>query len=114
MKLLVDQNISHRLLPLIFEVYNKVQHVKDLGLINADDHGIFMFARKNDYDAVVTIDDDFVRLLHLFSVPPKVIWIRTGNCSTNYLAEILLSKVDSIEEFVQSEEHVLYEVFKPA
>ncbi|MCF2492108.1 MULTISPECIES: DUF5615 family PIN-like protein [Dyadobacter] len=112
MKLLVDQNISHRLLPLISEGYSEVQHVKSLDLINADDHKIFMFARENNYDAVLTIDDDFVRLLHLFSIPPKVIWIRTGNCSTSALAEILLSKTQSIHEFVESDEYVLYEVFK--
>jgi len=34
MRLLVDQNISHRLLPLIAEGYNEVHHVKSLGLIN--------------------------------------------------------------------------------
>lgn len=114
MKLLVDQNISYRLLQLISNKYHEVHHVKHLDLINADDHDIFMFARKNKYDAVVTIDDDFVRLLHLCSIPPKVIWIRTGNCSTQFLADILLSKVESISEFVKSDDFVLYEVFKPA
>ncbi|MCF0060981.1 DUF5615 family PIN-like protein [Dyadobacter chenwenxiniae] len=113
MRLLIDQNISHRLISAISEVYPEVDHVKSLDLINANDHDIFMFARKNSYDAVVTIDDDFVRLLHLFSVPPKVIWIRTGNCATNYLSEILISKAESIKEFVRSKEYVLYEVFKP-
>jgi predicted nuclease of predicted toxin-antitoxin system len=82
-------------------------------LIDANDHDIFVFARNNEFDAIVTIDDDFVRLLHLFSTPPKVIWIRTGNCATSVLADLLLSKAQSISEFLGSEEYVLYEVFKP-
>ena len=112
MKLLVDQNISHRLLPLISDTFKDIHHIRNLGLTDANDHDIFMFARENQFDAVVTIDDDFIRLLHLFSIPPKVIWIRTGNCSTSALAELLISKVKSLEEFLLSQQYVLYEVFK--
>jgi predicted nuclease of predicted toxin-antitoxin system len=113
MKWLFDQNISHRLLPLISDKFKDIHHVKGLGLIDTNDHDIFMFARIKEYDAIVTIDDDFVRLLNLFSVPPKIIWIQTGNCSTSILAEIFLSKIESITEFVDSD-FSLYEVLKQA
>ena len=112
MKLLIDQNISHRILPALHTHFSSIRHVKELGLINANDHDIFMFARENKYDAVITLDDDFVKLLNLFSSPPKIIWLRTGNCTTPDLAKILISKFHFIEEFVQSEEHFLYEIFK--
>lgn len=42
-------------------------------MTNADDYAIFMHARENLFDAVITLDDDFVKLLNVFSVPPKVI-----------------------------------------
>jgi len=111
MKLLIDQNISHRILSLISHAFPDVQHVREHGLSNADDYDIFMHARHHRYDAVITLDD-FVRLLNTYSAPPKIIWLRTGNCSTSFLAEILINKSDSIEQFVRSEEYFLYEVFK--
>ncbi|MCE7058911.1 DUF5615 family PIN-like protein [Dyadobacter sp. CY343] len=114
MKLLIDQNISHRIVQQIGDVFTSIYHIRDFNLINADDHEIFISARQNVFDAVITIDDDFVKLLNLFSSPPKIIWVRTGNCSTWALSEILISKFDSIKLFVASEEYVLYEVFKPA
>ncbi|REA57865.1 hypothetical protein DSL64_22325 [Dyadobacter luteus] len=82
MRLLIDQNISHRVLPIIQDHFKGIQHVSQLGLLNTNDHEIFMFARNNEFDAIITLDDDFVRLLNLFSSPPKIIWLRTGNCAT--------------------------------
>jgi predicted nuclease of predicted toxin-antitoxin system len=113
MKLLVDQNISHRIIQPVSHLFTSLFHVRDLALTNADDHEIFMFAKENGFDAVVTIDDDFVKLLNLFSSPPKIIWIRTGNCSTSALSEILAGKYDAIKVFIESGEYILYEVFKP-
>lgn len=113
MKLLIDQNISHRIVQPVSHVFTSLHHVRDLALTNADDHQIFMFARQNQFDAIVTIDDDFVKLLNLFSFPPKIIWIRTGNCSTSALSQILLTKYEAIKSFVESDEYMLYEVFKP-
>ncbi|TLV01066.1 DUF5615 family PIN-like protein [Dyadobacter luticola] len=112
MKLLIDQNISHRIIPLITQESWDLFHVKDLGLRNADDHEIFRYARQNEFAAVITNDDDFVKLLNLFSSPPKIIWLRTGNCSTEYLAEILSERTVSINEFLESRDFTLYEVLK--
>ena len=110
MKLLVDQNISYRILRKMKDFPAHIIHIKDVDLTNADDHAIFMYARTNQFDAVLTLDDDFVKLLNLHSAPPKVIWIRTGNCSTAFLADLLLEKTVAIEEFVGSTEHILYEL----
>ncbi|HEV7382142.1 MAG TPA: DUF5615 family PIN-like protein [Dyadobacter sp.] len=112
MRLLIDQNISHRILPIIEEHFDNVQHVRQLGLLNTNDHEIFMFGRNQGFEAIITLDDDFVKLLNLFSSPPKIIWLRTGNCATLNLAEILISKYDIIKEFIESEEHLLFEIFK--
>ncbi|WP_207503531.1 DUF5615 family PIN-like protein [Telluribacter humicola] len=45
MKLLVDQNISHRLLGKVENFSATLTHVKDEGLVDASDHTIFMYAR---------------------------------------------------------------------
>lgn len=110
MKLLVDQNISYRLLGKMADFPATIVHVKDVALINANDHAIFMYARSNQFDAVLTLDDDFVKLLNLHAAPPKVIWIRTRNCSTAFLADLLLEKAPVIRDFVNSSEYTLYEL----
>ncbi len=110
MKLLVDQNISYRILRKMTDFPANIVHIKDVSLTDANDHAIFMYARTNQFDAVLTLDDDFVKLLNLHSAPPKVIWIRTGNCSTAFLADLLLEKAVAIKEFVESTEYILYEL----
>lgn len=113
MKILIDQNISQRILPMLAPYFDELQHIRNLGLTDADDHDIFMYARNNGYRAVITIDDDFVKLINQFSQPPKVIWIRTGNCSTAMLSAILVDKVDAIKAFIGNEDFDIYEVLKP-
>lgn len=112
MKLLIDQNISHRIIPLLGSEIGDLYHVKNLGLLNTDDYEIFKYARQHDFSAVITIDDDFVKLLNTFSSPPKIIWVRTGNCSTEFLSQILISRTAAIKEFLHSEDYFIYEVFK--
>jgi predicted nuclease of predicted toxin-antitoxin system len=112
MKILIDQNISQRILPMLAPQFDILDHVRQLGLTDAEDYDIFMFARANGYEAVITADDDFVKLINQFSESPKIIWIRTGNCSTKVLSELLWDKVQTIREFIQSKDFDIYEVFK--
>jgi predicted nuclease of predicted toxin-antitoxin system len=113
MRVLIDQNISQRILPSLAFQFDDLDHVRQLGLTNADDYDIFMFARANGYHAVITIDEDFVKLINQFSQPPKIIWIRTGNCSTQVLGDILSNKIQTIKEFIEGTDFDIYEVFKP-
>lgn len=113
MKILIDQNISQRIVPLLAPQFDMLHHVRQLDLTDADDYDIFMFARSNGYQAVITAADDFIKLINQFSEPPKIIWIRTGNCSTKVLSELLADKVQTIEDFVSSEDFDIYEIFRP-
>lgn len=113
MRVLVDQNISQRILPSLAPQFDALHHVRHIGLTNAEDHEIFMFARDNGYQAVISIDDDFIKLIHQFSKPPKIIWIRTGNCSTALLLDILHSRIQQVRDFIQSEDFDIYEVLRP-
>jgi predicted nuclease of predicted toxin-antitoxin system len=56
-----------------------LDHFRDLGLTNSTDFQIFQFARTNKYNAVITLDEDFNSLQLMHGVPPKIIWLRTGN-----------------------------------
>ncbi len=59
MKLLFDQNISFRLIKRIIDLFPNSKQVRELGLENATDTGIFDFAKKNQF-SIVTFDSDFI------------------------------------------------------
>jgi len=75
MKLLLDQNISWKLVENLQEAFPGTGHVKTLLSTDASDRAIWKFAKANDF-AVVTKDDDFEQRSVLNGHPPKVIWIR--------------------------------------
>jgi predicted nuclease of predicted toxin-antitoxin system len=112
MKLLIDQNISHRIIPVISELFSELTHVRNVGLKDKSDYEIFMFARQNNFNAVISLDEDFVHILQTFNSPPKIIWLKTGNCSTTQLAQLLIQKNEIILEFINSEEKDCLEIYK--
>ena len=111
MKLLVDQNISYRIVKLINDKNWMLDHVKDLGLTDSSDFQIFQFARSNKYNAVITLDEDFNSLQLIHGVPPKIIWLRTGNCSTNVLAGTILRNSETIHDFLLEKSLDCVEIF---
>jgi predicted nuclease of predicted toxin-antitoxin system len=78
-------------------------HVSDAGLLGASDHRIWQHARENGY-VIVTKDEDFHRLSILYGPPPKVVWIRLGNCSTEEVIGLLRQRRGDIEAFLEHEE----------
>ena len=103
MKLLLDQNISFRLINKIKSKYPEARQVKELGLENSTDLEIWSFAKGNNY-TIVTFDSDFYDLQLIYGHPPKIIWLRIGNTSTENLVNIFNSKHKLIEGFVNSTE----------
>ena len=112
MKILIDENISSRLIFRIQHVFPDVEHVKTLGLMTANDFSIFMYARQNVYDAVLTLDEDYYNLQLTHGMPPKIIWLRVGNCSTNALAQIILNNADTIYAFLFDTNLECLEIYK--
>ncbi|MDQ3814669.1 MAG: DUF5615 family PIN-like protein, partial [Armatimonadota bacterium] len=49
MKLLFDQNISHRLVRALADVYPDSQHLRDVGLKEASDSAIWDYARLHGF-----------------------------------------------------------------
>ncbi len=49
--------------------------------------------------AITSKDSDFHQRSLLYGFPPKVIWIRSGNCSTNQIIELLRHHASAIFEF---------------
>ena len=88
MKLLFDQNLSPRLVDHLTDLYPGSDHVYRVGLDRASDTVLWDYARQNGF-TLVTQDADFSERSHALGHPPKVIWIRLGNCSTAQIESIL-------------------------
>lgn len=98
MKLLLDENISDRVVPMIVDLYPESSHVKHHNLVRADDLAIWNFARDNGY-MIVSKDGDFHQLALLAGHPPKVLYLRLGNVPTTLIVDQLRRNFVSIEAF---------------
>jgi len=87
-KLLFDQNLSNRLARSVSDLFPASTHVRDVGLGSADDEAVWQYAKPNGL-TIVSKDSDLHQLSFLRGHPPKVIWIRRGNCSTDEIESVL-------------------------
>jgi predicted nuclease of predicted toxin-antitoxin system len=102
-KLLFDQNLSPRLVGRFSDLFPDSQHVRDVGLSEAEDPEIWDFAASNHF-AIVSKDNDFVQLALLRGAPPKVIRLHVGNCTTARVESVLRSGSEAIVAFGRNSE----------
>lgn len=102
MKLLLDENLSDRIIHRIVDLYPDSEHVKTLGLINTDDSVIWEYAKTNGF-VIVSKDSDFHQRSLLYGYPPKFIYLRVGNCPTSRITQILRNNLETIIQFESSE-----------
>ena len=96
MKLLLDQNVSYRLVEQLAEEYPGTSHVRLLGMSDADDLTIWEYAQREGY-AIVTHDADFEAFSVLLSPGPLVVWLRCGNQPNSLIFDRLLEHRLTIE-----------------
>jgi predicted nuclease of predicted toxin-antitoxin system len=101
-KLLLDENLSDRIIPQIVDLYPNSAHVKTLSLTKSDDAVIWNFAKANDF-VIVSKDSDFHQRSLLYGHPPKFIYLRIGNTTTSRAVQILRDNCELINEFGKSE-----------
>ena len=88
MKLLLDQNLSHRLVGSFADIFPGSDHIRNIGLGGADDDTVWRHAAREGF-VIVSKDSDFHQLSFVRGHPPKVVWIRRGNCSTDDIESLL-------------------------
>lgn len=88
MKLLFDQNLSHKLPAMLANEFPSSAHVRDFNMQLADDSDVWQFAAHNDF-IITSKDDDFRQLILVRGHPPKVIWLKLGNCPTTDIRDAL-------------------------
>jgi predicted nuclease of predicted toxin-antitoxin system len=102
MKLLFDQNLSHKLVRLLSDLFPESVDIRDVNLNAAEDSVIWDYAKANGF-VIVSKDSDFHQRSFVYGFPPKVIWIKLGNCSTADIAKLLRANWASIESFYADE-----------
>ena len=98
MKLLFDQNLSHFLCRAVGDRFPGSVHVRQIGLSQAGDADVWDYATRHGF-TIVTKDADFRQRSFLYGHPPKVIWVRLGNCSTRAITALLLRRASRLEQF---------------
>ena len=106
MRLLLDQNLSRRLVGTLNADFPDSTHVVECGLDASTDKDVWDFAGQRRY-IIVSKDSDFRQYAFLHGAPPKVIWIRTGNVTTTAIAELLQVNRSRIEAFATTPEESL-------
>ncbi|GAB3690549.1 DUF5615 family PIN-like protein [Spirosoma flavus] len=99
MKLLLDQNISYRVVKKRKDHFPAVEGVRENGLYDQNDRAIWDFCRQNEF-TIVTFDEDLYNLTALYGPPPKIIWLRTGNLTNEQAVELLIRYKSNIEFFI--------------
>jgi predicted nuclease of predicted toxin-antitoxin system len=102
-RFLFDENLAARLEGELADVYPGSVHVSSVGLLGAADLAIWQYARERSF-LIVSKDEDFHRFSVLYGSPPKVIWIRSGNCSTEEIIRLLRDRRGEIDSFVSDKE----------
>ena len=108
-RLLLDENLSERLLQSVADLFPGSTHVRNLNASGASDTWLWEFARSNGF-TLVTRDEDFVAMSVLRGAPPKVLWLNIGNARNAAIATLLRERAMDIELFVAHDEYTFMAV----
>lgn len=103
MRLLFDEQLAEALCDHLRDIFPGSVHVRVLAGPSTSDEQVWALAIEQDC-VLVTKDEDFHRLSVLRGSPPKVVWIRLGNCATKEVAELLRKHRNDVEAFVAQTE----------
>lgn len=96
MKLLLDENLSRRLVPALQVRWPGSSQVGLLGLEGATDAELCRYAAEQDF-VIVSKDDDFQRLVAARGYRPRLLHIALGNVSNDVILAALLRDADRID-----------------
>ena len=111
MKLLLDANLSWRMLPILRQHFTECNHVDYVEALEvpAKDSAIWNYAKEHDM-IIVTNDEDYVDLINLKGFPPKVVLLKTGNQSRLFISNLLIQRKNEIQILEGSLESGLLEI----
>jgi predicted nuclease of predicted toxin-antitoxin system len=106
-RILLDQNLSPKLVRRLADILPGWESVYDHGLTGSSDPFIFDWARRSEFAAVVSTDRDFVHLAERLGPPPKVIRIERCDVPSRTIELLLRREALRIHSFLESNRAVL-------
>lgn len=110
MKLLFDHNVSPDLIRRLADLFPSSSHVYLLDLHEEDDAIVWAYAQEHEF-IVVSKDADFSELSMLRGFPPKLIWLRIGNCRTEDIEEMIRTNYPYILQLIEDSERGILTLF---
>jgi predicted nuclease of predicted toxin-antitoxin system len=102
LKLLVDNNLSYKLVPAIQNQFPESKHVRDTVGADAYDLVVWSYAKTNDF-IILTKDNDFDERSLIYGCPPKIIHLVCGNKRTDFILNLIIKNKDEILLFAGSD-----------
>ncbi len=109
MKLLLDENLSRRVIPFLQSAFPNSSQVVLLGMESATDAEVWRYAKENNF-VIVTRDSDFHERSLIEGYPPQVIWLKIPNRSKTFMLNILLEHRIQIEQALIEEQRACIEI----
>lgn len=110
MKLLIDENISYRILKHIDVHFPDSAHVTSIKEGRVTDLMIWNYAKEHNF-VIVTYDEDFYEWQQLRDSPPYIVWLRFGNAPTRFIADKLVRHKNNILNIVSDEVNDILEIY---
>jgi len=110
-KLLFDHHLSPSLVERLAELFPGSDHVWNVELHDVPDTDVWLYAREHGF-AVVSKDADFSEISMELGYPPKLLWLRIRNWSTDQIEELIRSKYPLIVDFERANERGILVLFR--
>jgi predicted nuclease of predicted toxin-antitoxin system len=105
-KLLLDENLSRKLVHRLADLFPDSIHVSAIGMLQSGDTAIWDRAKEGGY-ILVTADADFYELAMTYGPPPKVIWLRSCDYPTSSAERLIRSNAIRVAEFVTDDQQAV-------
>jgi len=97
-KLLIDENLSRRLVARLSDLFPGSSHVTEVALAESPDAAVWEYAKANGC-TILTADADFFELATTLGPPPKVLWLRRWSHPTRDAESVLRREAIRITQF---------------
>jgi predicted nuclease of predicted toxin-antitoxin system len=108
----LDENLSPQVAREIQDLFPGSTHLTECGLGSASDTDIWNYAKRNGF-CIVSKDSDFYNRSILSAEPPKIVWIRAGNCSSAEIKDLLRGASPAIAALDRSDQSTLVILLRP-
>jgi predicted nuclease of predicted toxin-antitoxin system len=110
-KLLFDHHLSPSLIQRLADLFPESNHVWHLRLHDVPDPEVWLYAREHNF-TVMSKDADFSEVSMQLGYPPKLIWLRIKNWSTDQIEELIRSSYPRIVNFSSAPDRGILILFK--